>query len=240
MEQVRGRGVPIADGFGANPWDVESKLDTQIRSLYEDSKRCIWAELPDNFASDLPQAVLLETESKDREDYILHPQSGERLNQEAIARVRAIAAEQDTDYQVQMVVSDGLNALSLTDEGHLEPFLQALQSRLESSGLSVAPQQFVVRSGRVRAGYHIGELLFGSQPDLNAKKAILHVIGERPGSGHHAFSVYISAPSVERWSEPGKVDHNITKVVSGIADTALAPSEAAGQTVELLQALFSD
>jgi ethanolamine ammonia-lyase small subunit len=38
----------------------------------------------------------------------------------------------------------------------------------------------VVTSGRVRASYRIGELLFETA-DPNAFRGILHIIGERPG-----------------------------------------------------------
>jgi hypothetical protein len=36
------------------------------------------------------------------------------------------------------------------------------------------------------------------------------------------------------------VDHNVTKVVSGIADTALVPAQAATETVLLLESLTRD
>jgi len=65
----------------------------------------------------------------------------------------------------------------------------------------------------------------------------LHVIGERPGTGHRTFSVYITAPDGQVWSSSGRVDHNITKVVSGIASTALPPVSAAKETVRLLRSL---
>ncbi len=68
-------------------------------------------------------------------------------------------------------------------------------------------------------------------------RGIIHVIGERPGSLHHTFSAYITAPPASVWGELGKVDHNLTKVVSGIADTALTPAQAAAETVLLLETL---
>jgi ethanolamine ammonia-lyase large subunit len=112
-----------------------------------------------------------------------------------------------------------------------------VRSELASAGYKVAPQPIVVTSGRVRAGYHIGEVLYGSLPDRDSRRAILHLIGERPGSGHHAYSVYITAPKVRTWAQEGVVDHNITRVVSGIADTALLPSTAAVDTVNILKQL---
>ncbi len=39
------------------------------------------------------------------------------------------------------------------------------------------------------------------------------------------------------WRQSGQVDHNITKVVSGIAVTAFPPTEAADKTVRILRTL---
>jgi ethanolamine ammonia-lyase large subunit len=66
----------------------------------------------------------------------------------------------------------------------------------------------------------------------------LHIIGERPGTGHHTFSVYITSALGDYWAVPDKVDHNITKVVSGIATTALLPAQGAAETVRLLTTLI--
>ena len=65
------------------------------------------------------------------------------------------------------------------------------------------------------------------------------MIGERPGSGHHNFSAYITAPPIDLWAKEGVVDHDITRVVSGISDTALAPGLAAADTVQLLGELWA-
>ena len=134
-------------------------------------------------------------------------------------------------HDVQIVISDGLNALAIMDEGHLEPHLSALREGLESSGYHASSENIVVTSGRVRAGYRIGELLFGG---LVGERSILHIIGERPGTGHHTFSIYITRASGEVWDQQGKVDHNITSVVSGVATTALIPVDAANETVRIL------
>ncbi len=39
------------------------------------------------------------------------------------------------------------------------------------------------------------------------------------------------------WGTPDKVDHNITKVVSGIASTAFRPSLAAAEAVRILKTM---
>ena len=111
------------------------------------------------------------------------------------------------------------NRIALTDAGHLEPYLAELRRLLTSAGMRPAPEHIVVTNGRVRAGYRIGETLFGRLAPT-APAAMIHVIGERPGNGHHTFSSYVTRLSARVWATPGVVDHNHTKVISNIADTA--------------------
>jgi hypothetical protein len=149
------------------------------------------------------------------------------------ARIDALGDTQRGRYDVQIVVADGLNALALTDAGHLPPYLAELRRLLIAAGMRPAPEHVVVTHGRVRAGYRIGETLFGRlAPDSAA--AMVHVIGERPGNGHHTFSSYITTLPARVWATPGVVDHHHTKVISNIADTALDPALAARQTAALL------
>ena len=137
---------------------------------------------------------------------------------------------------VQIVISDGLNAMDIMQDGHLAPFLKRLRGGLDDRGLIVSSEPLVVTSGRVRAGYRIGEILFVG---IDGPRAILHVIGERPGTGHRTFSTYITAPTGDVWGKDGSVDHNIAKVVSGIATTALIPTAGAEKVVDLLGAMVA-
>jgi ethanolamine ammonia-lyase large subunit len=205
--------------------------------LYADVKACIHARLPQDFAATLPSPVQIATLSRDREDYILHPPTGEMLDDASTARVRKVRDGRSSPYDVQIVVSDGLNVYALTDAGHLAPYLEELRRRLVASGLTPAPDHFVVTNGRVRAGYRIGDLLFHNLTPT-ASATVVHIIGERPGNGHHTFSAYVTRVPVRLWAERGVVDHNHTKVISNIADTALNPVLAAQQTVVLLKPAF--
>jgi ethanolamine ammonia-lyase large subunit len=237
MQQVRERGVELTEGHGEHIWDLEPDAEKKLRTLYADARQCIWAELPPSFDPHFGEAVPMRTLSKDRKDYVLHPPTGEQLSPPAQATLAQLATSYKGAYDVQIVISDGLNALSLTDDGHLEPYLQTLRTKLTESGLRLAPRTIVVRNGRVRTGYRIGEGLFGKLSDRRSRRVIVHVIGERPGSGHHAYSVYFTAVPVQTWGETGKVDHNLTRVISGIADTALHPTRAADETVRILSQL---
>jgi ethanolamine ammonia-lyase large subunit len=225
MAAVRQRGVFLASGFGDRPSELNSQLSEEIQAIYQDAKASIWARLTDSFKKSKADALFLKTCSIDREDYILHPVSGEQLSQESIDSLQTLRQRYQRQSDVQIVVSDGLNALAIDDRTQLDPFVKRLTERLQQAGLRPAPQLIVVDSGRVRAGYQIGQLLFG---ELDGLRGIIHVIGERPGSGHRTFSAYMTCPMGDVWAS-GKVDHDRTRVVAGIANTALHPLLAADE-----------
>jgi ethanolamine ammonia-lyase large subunit len=235
IDAVRRRGVFIAQGRGLEPWELKPELRRDIYRIYEDSKECLWAELDAAFIAGIPEAVRCQTRSADRTDYILHPATGERLSDDSLVSLTELRRQRGAKYDVQIVVSDGLNALSIMDADHLLPYLTQLRTSLEQAGLRPARENLVFTSGRVRAGYCVGEALFGGR---DGRFGVVHVIGERPGTGHHTFSAYITAASGMSWAQPGAIDHNITKVVSGIATTALLPKPAAEQTARILSQLI--
>ncbi|GEL72584.1 ethanolamine ammonia-lyase subunit EutB [Myxococcus virescens] len=237
LSAIRARGVPMARGYGTHPWDLEPALDAELRRVYADSKESLWTELTPAFITAVPEGVRLVSKSQDRTEYILHPETGEQLDAASLEAVRAMRARHAGRYDVQLMVSDGLNALAIMDEGQLAPYLETLRAALIAAGYQPAPEHLVLTSGRVRAGYRVGEALYAGLEDAARHRGLIHVIGERPGTGHHTFSAYITAPPGAVWSQPGKVDHNITRVVSGVALTAYAPSLAAPETVRLLQQL---
>ncbi|MFN7889825.1 MAG: ethanolamine ammonia-lyase subunit EutB [Pirellula sp.] len=245
MAEVRGRGVFLASGYGESITELPAALNREVNHIYEDAKKCIWAEFNGAFVKSIPRAVPLHTLSKDRNDYILHPASGESLSTDSIQTLEALKSARTKNYDCQIVVSDGLNATALTGDDQLLELVKYLQLELEKHKFVVAPERIVVTSGRVRAGYQIGSLLFGEQRNAEEKDAkgtigkgtvgtLLHIIGERPGSGHRTMSIYMTSVDARSWGTPGTVDHHLTKVVSGIANTALKPAEAARQAVALL------
>ncbi len=238
IKEVRERGVPIAEGYGENYWDLSPALDQEIRYLYEDAKVSLWTSLNPVFIQQIPNIFPIQTQSKDRKDYVYHPSSGEQLNtysRQALEKVRESWGNNIPD--VQILISDGLNAKAIMDEGHVLPFLDLLQKALNEKSYTVAKEHLLITHGRVRAGYQCGEILFG-EATSQTSKGIIHVIGERPGSGHHNFSAYLSAPAQHTWSQAGKVDHDISRVVSGISDTALQPHLAVAEVVDIFTHLF--
>lgn len=238
--RIRKRGVPIAEGFGQNFWDMQPDLEKQVRHLYNDAKKSIWTELPRTFHVSIPGAVLLQTHSADRRDYVYHPESGEKLSDKSVKILQDLRRKRKGKTpDVQIIISDGLSPDSLTDEGHLEPYLTTLHDELKKSGIIADQSTLIIISGRVRAGYSCGEYLFGNESDQDCKHGVIHIIGERPGSGHHSFSAYLTVAPVIKWNKTGSVDHDITRVVSGISDTSVLPADAAHESVKILREMFS-
>jgi len=239
IDNVRRRGVPIAVGHGKQLWDLEPQLDLEVRALYKDAKYCLWEELSTSFVATIPNVIQLSSISNDRKDYVYHPASGEKLDGSSLKKIQELKqgrSSKKTD--VQIVISDGLNVLSLFDNGHLKPYLETLRKDLIQNGFSIAEENLLISNGRVRAGYQVGELLFGESLPSNNKNILLHIIGERPGSEHRNFSTYITVAKQNEWSKPGFIDHDITRVVSGISDTALVPTRASNEVVSICKSLW--
>ncbi|MDH3602598.1 MAG: ethanolamine ammonia-lyase [Candidatus Tectomicrobia bacterium] len=239
VDEVQARGVPLAIGHGRQVWEMQPDLKAQNESLYRNAKASLWVAFTPSFVGTIPNAVPIATQAKDREAYIAHPASGEQLSEEAIAALHTLKTSWGHDIpDVQIVISDGLNAHAIMDDGHLAPYLETLREELHASGFDVGQTHLVVRGGRVRAGYAIGEVLFAAA-DAASPKAIVHVIGERPGTGHHNYSVYLAAPKAGVW-QAQNVDHDIGRVISGISDTSMPPAEAAAMTVRILKEMIRE
>ena len=234
MKEVEARGVDLATGHGKELWDLNLELEKKVKSYYDDAKKCLWAELTPEFAKSIPNVLRVKTLSKDRNDYILHPPTGEQLSPESVAAIEKLRDSWGAKApRGQIVISDGLNAKAIMDEGHLTPYLQEMRRLLAEADVPMSDTNILVTGGRVRAGYRIGELLF-AKADNKGFRGILHIIGERPGTMHHSYSVYITVAKGSVWGEK-KIDHDITKLVCNIADTALPPKKAAEETLTIIR-----
>jgi ethanolamine ammonia-lyase small subunit len=123
--------------------------------------------------------------------------------------------------EVQLVISDGLNANAVNEQ--LRLLLPATRRALSDDGRQVGDTDVIVHNGRVRAGYEIGAILGAT--------IVIHIIGERPGTGLNTLSAYITYGRDDsgqfRWSRD--LDHSLTTAVCGIHPRGKPPLMAADE-----------
>jgi hypothetical protein len=119
----------------------------------------------------------------------------------------------------QLVIGDGLNPESLTMEGQLEPYLRQLNALFKThpllkdkegssgGGYLLLPDLMVLRNARVRAGYRIGEMLFG-------------------GAGTH----YDKEGIVESELSPSGQSSSHSSTISGVMNRPPSPERPAATT----------
>ena len=230
IESLRERGFDLGYGHGAgfaDPAEVARRLD----SLYEHARRALYATLdPSVIASSCARSFRARTQARDREDYLAHPPSGERVRERDAATIATLYRERRPE--IQVVVSDGLNADAANE--NLRTLLPPLRRGLETTGRHVGEADVVLDNARVRAGYHAGELL--------GVDVVVHLIGERPGTGLNTLSAYLTygrdASGRSRWS--ADLDHACTTAVCGIHPRGKPPVAAATEITGLVARMLDE
>jgi ethanolamine ammonia-lyase small subunit len=194
-----------------------STADARVETIYRNARGALYATIDQAVIRDAAaHAVLANTTATTRDDYLAHPPAGERLRGED---ARAVASLYSTRRpQVQIVISDGLNANAINE--HLRLLLPPLRRRLSDAGCHVGEHDIVVQNGRVRAGYEIGALVDAA--------IVIHVVGERPGTGLNTASAYVTygrdSAGQSRWSRD--LDHSATTAICGIHPRGKPPQAA--------------
>jgi ethanolamine ammonia-lyase large subunit len=210
----RGLDLGIADAAAS---------DARLETIYEHARGALYATVDEHVIADAAtRPFRVRTAAASRDEYLAHPGTGERLRDEDAPRAAALYRERSPD--VQLVVSDGLNANAVNE--HLRTLLPELRRAL--SGHHVGEHDIIVQNGRVRAGYEIGGLVRAA--------IVVHVIGERPGTGLNTLSVYITygrdEGGLSRWSRA--LDHSATNAVCGIHSRGKPPRTAAGEVAGIV------
>jgi ethanolamine ammonia-lyase large subunit len=230
IKALSARGFDLGRGHGTD-YDAPPEVEGRLRTIYEHARRALYAALDEGVLREVsPRHLRVRTGANDREHYLSHPPSGERLRAEDAARVAALYSSRRP--QVQLVLSDGLNAHALNE--NLRAVLPRLRRELTEAGLHVGEVDVWVANGRVRAGYHVGELL--------GVDVVVHLIGERPGTGLNALSAYVTygrdAAGRTRWSPA--LDHACTTAVCGIHPKGKRPDAAIEEIVGCVVRIFEE
>jgi ethanolamine ammonia-lyase large subunit len=230
FKALSARGFDLGRGHGPD-YEAPPEAEGRLRSTYEHARRALYAALDEGAIREVsPRHIRVRTDARDRERYLSHPPEGERLRAEDARLVEALYSSRRP--RLQFVLSDGLNADALNE--NLRSVLPRLRRGLTESGLHVGEVDVVVSNGRVRAGYHVGELV--------GADVIVHLIGERPGTGLNTLSAYVTygrdASGRMRWS-PG-LDHACTTAVCGIHPKGKRPDAAADEILRCVMRMFEE
>lgn len=160
------------------------------------------------------------TQVADRDEYLLRPDLGRRLADEAKAEIdKRCTKEPD----VQIVVGDGLSAAAI--ENNLPNIMSVIEEGLSSAGLSLGTP-FFVENARVGVMNDINEII--------GAKAVVLLIGERPGLGiADAMSAYMGYDP-----RPGKSDADRDLICMITAHGGTNPLEAGAYVAEFVQRML--
>jgi ethanolamine ammonia-lyase large subunit len=231
INRLRARGYDVGHGHGAD-YAAPPAVNARMERIYAQARHALYAGLDEGVVRAVsPHHIRVRTPSRDREDYLAHPRSGESIRDEDAERIASLARSRGSRRsQVQVVISDGLNANALNE--NLRAVLPPLRRELTAAGLHVGDVDVVIQNGRVRAGYHVGALVDAD--------AVVHLIGERPGTGLDTLSAYLTygrdPAGRSRWSRD--LDHAETTAVCGVHREGKSPSEAVDEVARLLRRIL--
>jgi ethanolamine ammonia-lyase small subunit len=157
----------------------------------------------------------------DREEYLLRPDLGRRLSEEA---KREITERCSKGPQVQIVVGDGLSAAAINN--NLDAILPVILQGLQGAGISVGTP-FFIENARVGVINDVGDT-------LDAEVVVI-LIGERPGLGiADAMSAYMGYRPA-----PGKTDADRDLICMITTHGGTNPLEAGAYVVDFIKKMLA-
>jgi ethanolamine ammonia-lyase small subunit len=211
----------VLTGRSGAAYRTLTQLD--LRRDHAAARDAVWAEL--DMDRDLGDAVhrfglfLVQTQARDKNDYLLRPDRGRRLSEDAVATIRSRCP---AGIDLQLVIGDGLSATAVAAQ--VPPLLPLLRNGATRRGWSFG-QPFVVRHCRVGVLNDVGEL-------LGPAVAVL-LIGERPGL---ATAESLSAYMAYR-PRPGDTDAK-RNLISNIHVRGVSHAEAARRILALAEQMM--
>jgi ethanolamine ammonia-lyase small subunit len=155
------------------------------------------------------------SEVRDQPQYLMRPDLGRRLADDAPAALAPHAG----DHDLVVVVAAGLSARAVAS--HAGPLLAATLPRL--AGWRIAPL-VIVRHGRVAIGDAVAQAL--------GARAVAVLIGERPGlSAPDSLGAYLT------WRPGPRTTDAERNCISNIRPAGIAPTAAALRLAHLLRAM---
>lgn len=189
-----------------------------IRAEHAIALDAVHSEIPDDFPAKLG-CIPLRTRAKDKEEYLLFPDHGRRLDDESRARLEKEASR---GVDVQLIAGDGLAPWALLRQG--AELLPALERELKGVGLKTGKPLFV-KYARIGVQDEIGVL-------TQAKSTVI-LVGERPGLGTgDSLSIYTAyGPRLGQ-------DNSEKNCISNVRPLGHPAKDAARMCAELMRKTF--
>jgi ethanolamine ammonia-lyase small subunit len=189
-----------------------------IRAEHAIALDAVHSEIPDDFPQKLG-CLALRTKAKDKEDYLLFPDHGRRLDDPSRA---ALEKEGSKGVDVQLIAGDGLAPWALLRQG--AELLPALEAELKRVGLRTGKPLFV-KYARIGVQDEIGVI-------TQAKSTVI-LVGERPGLGTgDSLSLYTA------WGPRLGQDNAEKNCISNVRPLGVPVREAAAMCAELMKRTF--
>lgn len=206
----------VAQGRSGTRYPTDKYIG--LRAEHAIALDAVHSEVSDDLPAKLG-CIALKTRCQDREEYLLHPDRGRRLDAESLAKLEK---EGTRGCDVQIVCGDGLTAWALEENGPV--LVPALISALEAERFKVGRPVFV-KFARVGVQDEIG-LVLGA-------RATAILVGERPGLGTgDSLSIYTAyGPRLGQ-------DNAEKDCISNIRPPGIPPAEAAKECARLLRRTF--
>lgn len=231
LNEMQERGLDLGYGHEGADYAAPHVVTERLTKIYAHARRALYAELNESVLAEVaPRRLHVRTLAQGRDDFLAHPVMGERLRETDAAQVRGLYPVRRPN--VQIILSDGLNADALNE--NLRAVLPPLKRELNAQGCHVGATEIVVKNGRVRAGYDIGGLL--------EVEAIIHFIGERPGTGLNTLSAYLTygrdVNSMTRWHPA--MSHAHTTAICGIHPNGKTPQMAVAEIARAVRRMLTE
>jgi ethanolamine ammonia-lyase large subunit len=109
-----------------------------------------------------------------------------------------------------------------------------LKRQLAERGCRVSEADVVIVNGRVRAGYQVGALV--------EAETIIHLIGERPGTGLNQLSAYLTygRDRAGGWRWSAGMDHSCTTAICGMHRRGKQLSNAADEIARAVARMLDE
>ena len=211
-------------GLGRAGASIPTKQSLAFNLAHAHARDAVYSELAiEKLFEELQQFGLhvlkLHSKAAYREQYLQRPDLGRQLNEESTELINDYKGK---DYDVVIVIADGLSATAVNDNA--VGLLRTLIPQLQAAELDLA-SLCLVKQGRVAIADDIGI-------QINAKLSII-LIGERPGlSAADSMGAYLTYDP-----KPGLTDES-RNCISNIRTHGLSFKQASKKIFYLVQEAF--